>query len=153
MSLFNKKDDGMPMTPYFGRRCRNPDPEVLDSYEEGDRQGDIGVSSRGLPPKKIHNTAEGDWCTPEKAVLVTSALDEGMKYHAPVIDLDLPCMLVPSTTPGHYHLYIDQIIPQEKFWKLLDALVEADLVEPGYASASKARGYSAVRAPHVKKNK
>jgi len=45
------------------------------------------------------------------ANVVSSLLTNG--NHAPCIDLDVPAMLVPSSTPGHSHLYIDIEVP----WK------------------------------------
>jgi hypothetical protein len=67
--------------------------------------------------------------------------------HAPVIDLDFPCQLVESGTPGHYHLYIDKEVPWDKYIAVLDAMVDAGLVQGGYVAASKVRGYTAVRVP------
>lgn len=71
--------------------------------------------------------------------------------HHPVLDLDVPAHLVPSSTPGHSHLYIDHEVPDEEFWKVCDALAEAGILQGGYVSASKARGYTSVRLPWVKK--
>lgn len=71
--------------------------------------------------------------------------------HAPVIDLDFPCELIPSTTEGHFHLVMDRYVPWEAYKKLLAALADAGLVEEGYVRASIARGYSTARLPWVKK--
>lgn len=71
--------------------------------------------------------------------------------HAPVIDLDFPCELIPSSTEGHFHLVLDRLIPAEAYFTLLDAMAEAGLVEPGYAGSSRKRGYSAIRLPWIKK--
>lgn len=71
--------------------------------------------------------------------------------HKVVIDLDLPAKLLPSSTEGHFHLYIDHEIPWTKYRNLLRALAEAGLIEPGYLGASEDRGYTAVRLPWVKK--
>lgn len=81
--------------------------------------------------------------------LVTSILPNGM--HAPVIDIDIPCMLVPSSQHGHYHLYIDKEITWAQQVKLLDVLVELDIVEQGYRDAAVAKGYTAVRPVGVLK--
>lgn len=72
--------------------------------------------------------------------------------HYPLIDLDIPAYLIPSTTPGHTHLYIDKKVPQEKYWALLRAMVDAGLVEGGYVNASEARGFTAARLPWIKKD-
>lgn len=73
--------------------------------------------------------------------------------HTLVIDLDHQCYLVRSTTPGHYHLYVDvpEGIGWDEYKTLLTALSQAGVVEPGYVRASLARGHSDVRLPWVKK--
>jgi hypothetical protein len=71
--------------------------------------------------------------------------------HTIMLDLDVPATLVPSSTPGHSHLYIDVPNRWETLCVLLDALVAAGVVEHGYAEASKARGFTALRLPWVPK--
>jgi len=73
------------------------------------------------------------------------------RTHRPVLDLDIPAFLVPSSTPGHSHLYIDHDVPDDVFWRLCDALAEAGILQEGYVSASKSRGYTSVRLPWIKK--
>jgi hypothetical protein len=81
----------------------------------------------------------------QQADLVCS--DTGRGHHKPVIDIDMPCRLVESHTPGHFHLYIDHEMGRVEYWTLLEALAKAGIVETGYVLASKRRGYSAVRHP------
>lgn len=69
------------------------------------------------------------------------------KLHRPVIDLDFECKLLPSATPGHYHLYLDRAVTTGQFDAVLIAMAEAGLVERGYASSFRNRGYTAVRHP------
>lgn len=71
--------------------------------------------------------------------------------HALLLDLDVPAWLVPSSTPGHSHFYVDVRIPQPKFFALLDALADAGVIQHGYANSSKHRGGTALRLPWVKK--
>jgi len=73
------------------------------------------------------------------------------RVHRPVLDLDFPAQLVPSSTPGHFHLYLDLEVPHAKYMTLLGALADAGVIEPGYCGASQERGYTAVRLPWVKK--
>lgn len=79
----------------------------------------------------------------EKANLILSSTREGM--HAPALDIDFPAQLIPSRTPGHFHLYLDTEISWKKYKKLLIALGEAGILEPGYVSASLAEQCSALR--------
>ena len=73
--------------------------------------------------------------------------------HTFMVDIDHPCYLVPSTTEGHYHLYIDVPggVGQEAFFGLLRAMVAAGIVEPGYAEASIEQGHTSLRPPWRKK--
>lgn len=87
----------------------------------------------------------------EEANLVSSESATNPGLHLPVIDIDFPAKLVPSTTPGHFHLYLDRPVEWDKYLAVLNAMADAGLVEPGYASCSKARGASFVRKPGVKK--
>jgi CRISPR/Cas system CSM-associated protein Csm3 (group 7 of RAMP superfamily) len=89
----------------------------------------------------------------EAANVITSMMTDKVTHHKVIIDLDIPAKLVPSTTPGHFHLYIDHELEKEAYFALLTALAEAGLIEPGYLGASKNRGYTAVRLPWVKKEK
>lgn len=73
------------------------------------------------------------------------------EVHKPVLDLDMPCILLDSSTPGHHHLLIDHEIPWEKYEKLLRVMEECDLLEAGYVEASIARRGSYIRAPWSKK--
>lgn len=73
------------------------------------------------------------------------------EYHAVLLDLDIPAYLIPSSTPGHSHLYIDTAVPGENYFKLLDALADCGIIEQGYAHASKKKGATYLRLPWVKK--
>lgn len=84
------------------------------------------------------------------ANLVTSRI-EGTNLHRVVLDIDMDAALVPSSTPGHHHLYINKSLDWTAYTKLLRALVDAGIVQRGYAEASISRGYSAVRPPWVHK--
>lgn len=85
----------------------------------------------------------------DEANIVISLLPDGT--HAPVLDLDIPHVYVPSSTPGHGHLYLDVPMDDESFWIFLELLSDLGIIEEGYFQASKARGYSAVRLPWIKK--
>lgn len=94
---------------------------------------------------------------PDEANIITSVVEtqprlpKDLVRHAPVIDLDIPCILLDSSTPGHHHLIIDREITWSAYLGILSALVRAGLVEEGYLNASDKRGYTAIRLPWVKK--
>lgn len=90
-----------------------------------------------------------DAVDPTEANLISSLLENG--NHAPVIDFDYPIEVIPSTTLGHFHLYIHKEVEWNKYKNVLNALANADLIEKGYAKASMHKGFSAVRPPGVQK--
>ncbi|AYR00953.1 hypothetical protein PP636_gp18 [Arthrobacter phage Hestia] len=100
---------------------------------------------------------DGDYDTahelPETAddAEVLSSLDLDTYLHRPVLDIDMPAALIPSSTPGHHHLYIDRPMTLRQYERLLNVLAEVGIVERGYVSASLDRGYTSVRLPWVKK--
>lgn len=71
--------------------------------------------------------------------------------HKPVLDIDMDCVLLESSTPGHHHLFIDKEMSWEDYCKLMDVMAEVGILEEGYVRASKHRKYSAARLPWVKK--
>jgi hypothetical protein len=71
--------------------------------------------------------------------------------HTLMLDLDVPAVLIPSSTPGHSHLYVDFAIPWDRYEKLLRALADCGIVEPGYVFASIERKHTALRLPWVRK--
>lgn len=93
------------------------------------------------------------YCAPtedvDTAELVSSEV--GNDLHMPVLDLDVPHTLVPSSTPGHSHLYIDVPMSWQQYRRLLLALANAGVIEDGYASISIARRRTEVRVPWLRK--
>jgi hypothetical protein len=109
---------------------------VLD-WSAGDYEGD----NRVQPDDDIYT-----------ANVVTSAVKGVfLPNHRPVLDIDVPAYLVPSTTPGHSHLYIDKEMSWSQYARLLNVLVDAGIIEEGYLGASLARGDTTVRLPWIKK--
>lgn len=72
--------------------------------------------------------------------------------HRPVLDIDLPCTVIPSSTPGHMHLYINKRLTWPQYKKLLHALAEVGIIEQGYFEACRRRGYTSVRLPWITKD-
>lgn len=91
----------------------------------------------------------------EYASVVSSELDDGYPDRTPlhrvVLDIDWQAELVPSTTPGHYHLYINKAMTWDQYVKLLDVMAEVGLLQQGYVTASKVRKATMVRLPWIKK--
>lgn len=75
----------------------------------------------------------------------------GETVHRLVLDLDGPHQYYESTTPGHGHLYLDNDLSWEACVEIMDVLAKHGILQEGYAKASKARGYSAVRLPWIRK--
>lgn len=73
--------------------------------------------------------------------------------HRPILDVDFPIAAVPSTTPGHFHLYIDKELTWTQYRELLGVLADIGIIERGYLQASEARQFTSVRMPSVKKAK
>ena len=85
------------------------------------------------------------------ANLVGSSSSPCGTFHQPVIDLDFPAHLEPSTTKGHFHLYLNKDVKWEPFLKVLEAMKDAGLVEEGFYEMTKRRGQAFVRRPGVHK--
>ena len=134
----------------------------------------MNIETRTAPPMPGQVLAVVDFDEPEKpgeeytrpaevaepadANLITSRVKTdfedvfGTTIHKPVLDIDLPIQLLPSSTEGHFHLFIDKAMTWEKYRRLMDVLAEVGIVEHGYVNASVERGYSAVRLPWIRKN-
>jgi hypothetical protein len=87
----------------------------------------------------------------DNANIVTSKVKGTINQHKPVLDIDFPATLIPSSTPGHFHLFLDREMSWFVYEKLLYALADAGILEEGYVGASIQRGYTAVRLPWIKK--
>jgi hypothetical protein len=85
------------------------------------------------------------------ADIITSALSSDPSYHTVMLDIDIPAKLVPSTTPGHSHLYIDTRLKWGQYEKLLIALADAKIIEQGYLGVSRKNMMTSLRLPWVRK--
>lgn len=83
------------------------------------------------------------------ANLVSSLCTDGR--HAPELDLDHRAVLVPSTTPGNAHLYIDEPLTWAQYRALLRGLHRAGLIDASVYWRSLDRGATYVRPPWVQK--
>lgn len=108
-----------------------------------------------------HSDVRGFTSDPHLATAVTSVVRDQLMpgttpfaetMHKLVLDLDHDAKLVPSSTPGHHHLFIDKAMRWDQLVRLLCVLAEVGLVEPGYVSACIDQGRTSVRLPHVKRD-
>lgn len=83
------------------------------------------------------------------AHVVTSATYTGK--HMPVLDLDVEHYFVPSSTPGHAHLYINTECSWEDYTEFLRAAAKCGILEDNYVDVSIRKGYTAVRLPWVQR--
>lgn len=88
---------------------------------------DTSTNEYGESPKKRVVYGEAN--------LVSSQCENGM--HAPALDIDLPCRLVPSGTEGHFHFYIDKQMTWEQYCDLMDVLQEVGVLEKQYVKMCK----------------
>lgn len=82
-----------------------------------------------------------------------SVWGEGEKRHAVLLDIDYPAYLIPSSSPNHYHLYLDVPggVGHDDYMELLALLGRLGIIEHGYAEVSIKRGNSDLRLPWVNK--
>ena len=88
------------------------------------------------------------------------------EIHLPCFDVDKPLMAheklkldrmfpgyvtYPSSTPGHCHVYSDTPLDGKTYFGYLQDLADFDIVEQGYVNASRARGSTFLRLPHIRK--
>ena len=108
--------------------------------DDGDYQLSPSINPEDIKPTVVDQ---------DNANLVSSKCASGK--HAPVIDVDIPIYVVPSSQLGHHHLYIDKEISWNNYVRILKALESAGIIETGYLKASLEREYTAVRPIGVTK--
>lgn len=147
-----------PEIPQFYSQTReeNPLPGQVTAYVYFDEQYEGGTTRR----KELDTPYMIGEYTPNA---ITSRMlgpdgsrqnvfDRDDEYHRPILDIDFPAMLIPSSTEGHFHLYLDRPMKWKVYKKLLQALAEVGIIEPGYAGASIERRASYLRLPGVPKD-
>jgi len=89
--------------------------------------------------------------TEHKPANVASSLCTDGK-HRPALDIDIPCEFIPSSTPGHGHLYFPEMkLSWERYQELMTTLAAYGIVDKKWAAHSRRNGQSLVRLPTVKK--
>jgi hypothetical protein len=91
----------------------------------------------------------------EDANLLTSrieaTIDTEEEKHFIIMDVDHEAELIPSSTPGHYHLYIYHEVTKEQLDKFVAVAREIGLIQQGIVRGYKERGVLCLRKPGVVK--
>lgn len=109
------------------------------------RKVDFNAGGYGDQPEEVTGV--------DQANLATSEVAGSLTTHKPLLDIDFAAKLIPSTTEGHFHLFLDKEVQWQDYELLLKAFEVCGLIEPGYVAASIDRGYTAVRLPWIKKER
>lgn len=120
---------------YYSKRI---DTEAF--LEDGSNKRDLD----GVDPYDASKLGDGREPSTLRTANLISSLTLGGQ-HAPALDIDLEARLIPSRTAGHYHLYIDKLMPWWKYRVLLKVLAWVGIIEPGYYRASVARRMTFLR--------
>lgn len=91
-------------------------------------------------------------CDYEDANLISSYMEGEKGIHMPVLDIDYPARLIPSSTEDHYHLYLDIPVGWEEFKEVLLAMKKAGMLQEGFVDNMIERGATFVRKPGVYKH-
>lgn len=110
------------------------------------RRPDVPYAERGVDEERLLVTERGE------ADVVSSRTVRDK--HRPVLDIDFEAQLLPSATPGHYHLYLDGVeLTWAAYETLLKALSEAGIIEREFYSSAVAKQQTFVRLPEKPKPK
>ena len=71
--------------------------------------------------------------------------------HMPIIDCDFPVLAIPSSSQDHFHLYLLQLMPWEDYRKLLDVMLEINMIQQVWYDNAMAHGRTYVRMPNCQK--
>ncbi len=113
-------------------------------FKQGIRPGTSGDAGRWANNEMVDTATAVDAAD---ANLISSHTGwKGGNQHLPCLDIDLPCQLLESS-PGKFHLYIDQPMSWAKYRMLLTVLADVGIIEEGYAGACIAKGATFLRKP------
>ena len=129
----------------------HPDQELLDELTNGKRHVMYSAFELSLDYDGTVY-ARGECRDIDEANLVSSELDRQRGTHTIMLDIDHHARLVPSSTPGHFHLFIDVELAWGAYQDLLLALADAGVIQRRYANASIQRGGTHLRMPWVRKD-
>jgi hypothetical protein len=115
--------------------------------------------------KPNYDPEDYDVVSEEEANIITSEISEKGRMlgetplpfaqahvmHAPVLDLDIPHRYVPSSTPGHGHLYLDIEVQWNDYVEWLTLSANLGILEGGWVDAAINQGFTAVRKEGIVK--
>jgi len=143
---------GAPFPPPSTLVHKPPIPDVTPRWAPTLNRSDRAPLSLDGPDPEWDACINGaEPCGLPEANILTSEAQGRPGIHKFMIDIDLPLVAIPSSQPGHWHLYIDVDIEWERYVALLRALALAGVIEVGYARASIKRGYTSLRPPWLPK--
>jgi hypothetical protein len=87
----------------------------------------------------------------ETANLISSKI-KGTKKHKVILDLDFDAALIPSSTPGHSHLYLDIDLTEDQMEKLVGVLHEVGIIAQGNVNQWDRFKALFLRLPWIKKS-
>lgn len=106
-------------------------------YEPGTDREEAELTKANVASSELRH---GDWVAKQPK-------------HVVALDIDYPAHLVESSTPGHYHLYLEVPggVAHDDYMELLALLGRIGVIEKGYAEVSIKRGHSDLRLPWIHK--
>lgn len=118
---------------------------------EGTVKGDVYDQRPVAVEPAEANLVSSALVTPTRLLDIGYAPTHYDARHAVALDLDVPARLVPSSTPGHSHLYIDVPMDWADYVTLLRLLAKVGIIEQKYAEASIRQGATYLRPEGVEK--
>jgi hypothetical protein len=88
--------------------------------------------------------------SPEEANLISSKM-LGRNRHKVILDIDFPAALIPSSTEGHFHLYLDKELSPEDMEKLVTTLWQVGIIADGNYNQWMRSKAQFLRLPWIKK--
>jgi hypothetical protein len=119
------------------------------SFVNGFHCAVVDFNKRGSKDNDNNHDMRSDNVALPEANVIGSKTVSGLHY--PVLDIDVPAMLVPSSTPDHSHLYIKTLMEWRKYAMLLEVLAAVGILEDGFVGAANPRQETFARTPWIRK--
>lgn len=120
--------------------------EQLPDFMAGHRLSHVENLGEGYAVDNKHNYVT----KLSEANLISSQIGTSSK-HRVILDLDFPAALVPSSTPGHSHLYLDKQLTEGEMEKLIHVLHEVGIIAQGNLNQWSRFKALFLRLPWIKK--